>query len=493
MQDKNTSKKYELFQPLLLSLMVVLGIFLGKKIEQSSIPETKLKNKSIPGAKNYTGLLEEAARFVDARYIDSIHINTISELAIGSMVRELDPFSVYIPSDRPIIDTLTSFIEAYGFNSILLNNNWYIRDILPSSLPALRALDIGDRIISVQEKTPNQGTFEKWPDKSLKLTLIKSGSTIPIAVELSRNDSSEIHTVLPAFPLNDQVGYIRILHFGDNTYDEFITALDSLHSKYKIKHLIVDLRDNSGGYVEECSRIMNQFFKEKNILLVTTQGRTVRKAEYKTDGRQLFNLDKIAIIINKNSASASEIFAGVMQDLDRGLVVGTPSYGKGLVQEQYMLSNGGALRLSVARFILPSGRSVDLSGKNILPEKVYSSVKGRKIPASRFIIPDILIASDTTAEIQELSMLKERITSEIFQLKISGLQKAYNPKESPIIEKIVWNALKLQSKNYSAYKSNIIKKHISRSWMLANEDFTRQHRSVLSDEPTIRAALKAIQ
>ncbi len=491
MPDKITLKKYEIGQPLLLALMVVIGIILGKKIEQSSLPETKSKTKTSSGVKNYSLLLEEAARFIDARYIDSLNINTISELAIGSLVRELDPFSIYIPVDRPDVDTPVSIYDAFGISVRQIGPKWYIQAINPFFEIARTYLDVGDEITQVRDKTPTPLDFYHWSDSTFRLTVHKLENNADLKLSLYKKNNHVIRTVFPALPIVGTIGYIHIAHFGDNTYDEFISALDTLFNKHQSKHLIIDLRNNTGGYIEECSRILNQLFRDKNILLVSTQGRTVRKAEYKTDGRQLFNIEKIVILINEGSASASEVFAGSIQDLDRGIVIGRSSYGKGLVQEQYMLSNGGVLRLSVARFKLPSGRMI---GHNH-PENngnFFLTVKGRKLPASYAITPDIQIAADTALGF-ESNAVNTQITDAVLMYKIQAVKNRLNARMILDPEKQIWNNLPRTIKQMDAPSTVKVKRLISKSLLLANKDFYNVQKSELLNQQEIQVAMKVLQ
>ncbi len=175
--------------------------------------------------------------------------------------------------------------------------------------------------------------------------------------------------------LDDKTGFIKINRFSSSTSREFMEGLDYLFAKKNAKNLVIDLRGNPGGYVDKAVEMLSQLFPEKEKLLVMTKGRTVHQNEYKTTGRQRFNVGKVAILIDEGSASASEIVAGAVQDWDRGIILGRRSFGKGLVQEPYELRDGSELRLTVARYFTPIGRSI---------QKPYKG-KTKQQPAERLV------------------------------------------------------------------------------------------------------------
>ncbi|MBK8778455.1 MAG: hypothetical protein IPO25_14040 [Saprospiraceae bacterium] len=493
MADKNSLKKYEILQPLLLALMVTIGILAGRKIEQSSTPEAKIKTTTTTLSKPNSGFLEEATRFIQARYIDSININDVSEMAISSMLHELDPFSAYLSAQRQLLDSALSIEEAFGISVINHHHTWLIDQVVPGSVAWDMPIAPGDLIVRANDSMTNASILQSWQSPQLKLELKAPDQHNSTLVTLLRSNPTEINTVFPVAILKAGIGYIKIKHFGDHTYDEFITALDTLISKHKVKDLVLDLRDNAGGYIEECTRILNQLFKEKNTLLVATQGRTVRKAEYKTDGRQLFDLEKVCILVNARSASASEVFAGAIQDLDRGIIIGQPTYGKGLVQEQYMLSNGGALRLSVARFYLPSGRNLDLSRSENMISKQYLTKNGRKIARSPNIIPDIIVALDTTLAIPGWLSIKPTITAEIFKLKLDQRSGTFNPKSTNEVENKIIRATGLNINKLNKTQQAFLTEEITQAWYLAGKEYSKWLNQHLLKQPEIQSAISYLK
>ena len=183
-------------------------------------------------------------------------------------------------------------------------------------------------------------------------------------------DEIPMHSVDVGYMLDKQTGYIKINRFSATTTTEFMEQLKVLVEDKGLKDIVIDLRQNPGGYLQEATKILSQFFKESGKLLVYTEGRTVSRNDYESTGQNFFDVEKIAVLTDEGSASASEIMAGAFQDWDRGVIVGRRSFGKGLVQEQYELKDGSALRLTVARYYTPTNRSIQKSYED---KKSYDS------------------------------------------------------------------------------------------------------------------------
>ncbi|HNR09286.1 MAG TPA: S41 family peptidase [Saprospiraceae bacterium] len=493
MPDKGNPKKYEIAQPLLLACTVVLGMLLGRKMEQSNQPEQKNIPRPNTATRVHSGLIDEAVRYIDARYIDSVGTGHLTDLAIESMLENLDPFSVYLPAGTVPKDSIESFEEAYGFSPEYVRNQWVIGSPDRKFGSLQNGLAAGDQIVSVSNKPPDRDIWLNWKADSLHLRVRKPETREIKEVLVRRASGVPIIPRSMALALNARLAYIRIPHFGDQAYDEFITAVDSFYNKHKIRHYVIDLRGNSGGYLEECSRILNQLFKENNLLLVSTKGRTVRQTEYKTDGRQLFDLGQVVVLIDGGSASASEAFAGAVQDLKRGRVVGQASYGKGLVQEQYMLSNGSALRLSVARFYLPSGRTLDHEGKYEPSFEELKAVQGKKQLVHRSIIPDVRVARDTTMELPAWLNLKKlvRVLALESLLDLREGRKASEP-EARIFRTLNTNSAPLV-RNLVRSNPSLVKTMIRQEWLAANMQFTQAEKEDLLAQKEIQTAVQLIR
>lgn len=482
MEAQKPIKKYFILQPLLLASMVVLGILLGKRMEDSSTPPTKAKLQNNNTIEKSNNAVEEASRFIEARFLDSVDISKLNDLAIKNMVKELDPYSSYLPADKIIEFPFTNFQDAYGFNLVQINNQWIVDKITPETDAWFSKLEVGDQLIKLNDSSINASALTRWNELSLSVQF--KSVDILYSQKFQRRDQAKKKSVISVYALTDKIGYVRIGRFGDDVYDEFISAVDSLYTKKSIKDFVIDLRDNAGGYIEECIRVLNQFFNEKNILLAYTEGRTVRKIEYKTDGRQLFNLGKLVVLINNGTASAGEVFAGAIQDLERGKIVGQHSFGKGLVQEQYMLSNGAALRLSVSRFYLPSGRSVNKMGiENSNPKKYYSKNK-RLLHAGNYIYPDTYL--NTSGE-PIFETKEDIIKSAILMYK----QKNGVNGKDPL--KVIYNSILATRKRWSAIEKKKLMEDITMTWGTTLKDSKSVLNYQILIQPEIQAAIKALR
>jgi carboxyl-terminal processing protease len=215
-------------------------------------------------------------------------------------------------------------------------------------------------------------------------------------VEVTREEI-KVPSVVAGYMIDTSIAYIKIQRFTNTTYREFMDHWERLSTQHHAEHLILDLRDNPGGYLKEAVNILSQIMEEEGKLLVYTEGKHQQRNEYKSTGKVFFPVGHVTVLINESSASASEIIAGSIQDQDRGLIIGTPSYGKGLVQEQYELSNGGILRMTVSKYYTPSGRLIQKaydSTSVVDTSAVFRTVSGRPVHAGGGIVPDILIKDD---------------------------------------------------------------------------------------------------
>jgi carboxyl-terminal processing protease len=193
--------------------------------------------------------------------------------------------------------------------------------------------------------------------------------------------------------LDDKTGYIKINRFSATTYDEFVQSLETLVESNQMRDIVIDLRHNPGGYLTQATKMLGQLFPEKDKLLVYTEGRTVKRTEYKTNGRTFYNIGQVVVLIDEGSASASEIVAGAIQDHDRGVIVGRRSFGKGLVQEQYPLRDGSALRLTVARYYTPSGRCIQ---KEYAKDDAYEADLEERYTNGELSDEDNMVIADST-------------------------------------------------------------------------------------------------
>ncbi len=402
----DTLRKYKIWEPLLLSFVTILGMIAGARLVESD-HNTDIKDPTI-GSANYSGRqVEEIIRFLETKYVGDVESDELVEKAIKAIMDGLDPHTHYFPPDQ--IDELEEKTMGHyvgiGVEIMFINDSLVVLYPKKNS-PASRAgIKPGDYIVSINNHSlpDTSKTEEEIIDliKGSKGTKIKLkikpmlDNTIK-EVEIAR-DEIKVPSVTASYMIDSSVAYIRISRFTNTTYREFMDAWERMHTKENARHLMLDLRDNPGGYLREAVNILSQIFEEEGKILVYTEGKNHDRTEYKSTGKVFFKIENVGVLINQNSASASEIIAGCLQDQDRGLIIGSRSYGKGLVQEQYDLSNGGTLRLTVSKYYTPSGRLIQKAYDEtsvVDTTAVFKTLSGRLVYAGGGIIPDFLVKDD---------------------------------------------------------------------------------------------------
>lgn len=403
--SKTFNIKYEFLQPFIYSILIALGIYVGFNISnENNFYLDKIEDSDIGTG---TGRIEEVLRFIESKYVDDIDSEVLIQKALNEILNHLDPHSTYLTEEqlKGVNQQMTGNYQGIGVETISDHDTLIIVNIIEGSPAERSALQVFDRVIKINGANM---TGEDLTAQSLNLALEgKSGDHISMIVERPGEpslvevdmviDEVDIPSSCTAVLFEDSIAYIRIKHFNAKVYKEFNYALEGIGPE-KIKHLIIDLRDNPGGYLPETAKILSLLFTEREQLLVYTEDRSKRKSEYKSTGTKFYDISQIAVLVNESSASGSEIMAGAIQDWDRGVIIGQTTFGKGLVQEQYDLKNGGALRLTVARYFTPSGRSIQkpydksINKSNEGDTLIYESFVNRRVlPNHTGIVPDIFI------------------------------------------------------------------------------------------------------
>ncbi len=403
--SENSLSKKDIWTPLLLSTMVVVGIVVGLKLKNEplvTVAPKEIDTKSEADEILGQGRMEEILRYVDAKYVDGVSDKILVDKAINNLLQQLDPHSVYIPADalKDVSEDLEGEFEGVGIETIIIDDTINIITPLSNSPAATAGLMSGDKILSIGDSSAI-GKDKRWfntklrgkKGTTLKLSILRDNESRPKIINVTR-DKVPVHSVDVATVLDDQTGYIKISRFSANTTKEFILGLEKLVEKQGKKDLIIDLRQNPGGYLDKAVDVLSQLFKDKDKLLVYTKGRTVHRNEYKTNGRSRYEVGKVAILIDEGSASASEIVAGAVQDWDRGVIVGRRSFGKGLVQEPYSLKDGSELRLTVARYFTPTGRSIQKPYKD-QTKKQYQNEDDNRFERGELTIADSIHQTDS--------------------------------------------------------------------------------------------------
>lgn len=354
------NKKQNRYLPLFLAIAVAIGILIG------SFFANRFSGNRLNIINSGSNRLNNLLHIIDDQYVDPVNLDSLVETAIPQILSDLDPHSVYISSKDAQIsaDDLKGSFSGVGIEFVIREDTVHVQGIIKNG-PAERAgLLAGDKIVEVDGKkfvgkeVTNEEAMHrlKGPkDTKVKIGILRYGEKKVKTFEVTRGDIP-IRSVTSTYMIDDKTGYIKIKNFGQNTYPEMIIALAKL-SQSGFSNLIVDLRDNTGGYLESAVKIVNEFLPA-NKLIVYTQGRKSPRQDYRSDGKGSYQDIPLIILINESSASASEIFAGAIQDNDRGTIIGRRSFGKGLVQQQMGFTDGSMIRLTIARYYTPSGRCI---------------------------------------------------------------------------------------------------------------------------------------
>lgn len=410
--------------PLIVALSVVLGMLINKYLYHSRNTYTySVPNKTYPSGSKLGLILN----MINSSYVDSVNVNQIEEDAIPALFKSLDPHTSYISSKnmKKVREEMQGEFGGLGVQFYRYLDTVTVVNVVPEG-PAYRVgILSGDRIVRVGDSLI---VGKKWNnDRVMKVMRGNIGTEVNLEIyrrgekkalnKKIKRGAIPIHSVDIAYMLNDTTAYIKVNSFMMNTYTEFMEGLEKLKG---MKRLIVDLRGNPGGVLPIAINMANEFLK-KGDLIVYTEGKSNPRSDYSANGKGLYQDLPISILIDEGSASASEIFAGAMQDNDRGLVIGRRSFGKGLVQNQTILSDGSAVRLTVARYYTPSGRSIQKDykkgnkeyfnelydrmqhGEMSVKDSIHFDKKllkytknGRKVYGGGGIMPDIFVPADTS-------------------------------------------------------------------------------------------------
>lgn len=427
--DMYRNSKHTILFPLILAVGIILGILLGQFVGRNRA-ESQLKQLiSRTGLMNRNKIMQ-TCMLVEHQYVDSISMDSLSEVVIPLMMKELDPHSVYIPARemQAMNEPLEAQFDGIGVVFNAATDTVIVLNVVPNGPSAKAGIVAGDRIIEVNDtlvagvKMPQNDIVKRLRGprgSEVKLSLKRHGLEELVDVMVVR-DAIPIKSVESAFMITSDIGYIRLSQFARTSYIELLRALIKLRQE-GLKKLIFDLRGNSGGFMDQAIMIANDFLPE-GCLIVYTEDRQKEQVKQFSNGQGTSTDLKLAILIDESSASSSEILAGAVQDNDRGVIVGRRSFGKGLVQNQLPYSDGSALRLTVARYFTPTGRSIqkpyekghgedyelDMLNRynnneffsadsiHFSDSLKYTTPKGRTVYGGGGIMPDYFIPLDTT-------------------------------------------------------------------------------------------------
>jgi len=404
--------------PSLLALGIVAGIFIGKYITRRTLSNEEEKLRTV-------------LRLIEHEYVDKIDVDSLIESSLPDLLTSLDPHSAYIPSTelQAVNDDLEGSFSGVGISFQIVNDTVRVVEVIAGGPAEKVGILTGDRIIKA-DTVPLTGSEISTKDvfdnlrgpKGSKVELLvkRANAKKPVVFDVVRNDIP-VNSVDCSYMVNDSTGYLRVTKFARNTYNEFFTALNDLKAQGAGKY-IVDLRGNTGGFMDQAIYMANEFLPAGRMIVYTKGRRPENETMAISDGGGNFKNSEIVVLTNEYSASASEIFAGAIQDNDRGLVIGRRSFGKGLVQNQTELPDSSAIRLTVARYYTPSGRCIQKEysrgrdGKYDLDivdrfshgefynadsvkldkSKIFSTSNGRTVYGGGGIMPDLFVPEDTT-------------------------------------------------------------------------------------------------
>ena len=358
MKYNNTNRN--IFLPLLVAISLAAGILLGIYLPR----ENDVQQRT--GLRPRNDKINSILNIIESNYVDTVNRNVLVESAIPAILKNLDPHSVYIPAKdlKRANEPLQGNFDGIGISFNMLTDTILVISTIPGGPSEKLGLMPGDKILFINDSlVAGRGISDdkimgmlKGPRGTLvKVKILRKGQKDLLDYDIIR-DKIPIYSVDVSYMVNKNTGYLKINNFAMTTFDEFMKGLRELKNQ-GMQKLIIDLRGNSGGIMESAIQIANQFLKEGQ-LIVYTKGRTQPRNEARATGKGEFETGDLVILIDEWTASASEILAGAMQDNDRATIIGRRSFGKGLVQEPFQFSDGSGLRLTIARYYTPTGRSI---------------------------------------------------------------------------------------------------------------------------------------
>ena len=424
--------------PIIIAVSIIAGIFIGTFYANRFSEHTPGMGGIQPGTNKLNGLL----RIINDQYVDTVNMAALVEDAMPQILNELDPHSSYIPAKdlQAVNDDLRGSFSGIGVQFTIQQDTIHISDVIPGGPSEKVGIMPGDRIVEIDDSafvgkivTNNESMKRlKGPKGSeVKLGVFRQGEKELLHFTIIRGDIPN-KSIDATYMIDEKYGYISIKKFGETTYPEMLIALAQLHQQ-SCEGVIIDLRGNTGGYMGAAIQMVNEFLP-KGKLIVYTEGRKAPRENYPSNGTGSCQQMPIIVLLDEGSASASEIFAGAIQDNDRGTIIGRRSFGKGLVQQPIEFNDGSAIRLTIARYYTPSGRCIQKpynKGKDEMYEmdilnryehgeffskdsikqdesQIYYTSNGRPVYGGGGIMPDIFVPQDTTGITSYFTMAVNR-------------------------------------------------------------------------------------
>ena len=530
-----SQNKSSRFVPVLMALCIVIGIVIG------TFYANHFSGNRLSIINSSSNKLNNLLHIIDDQYVDTVNMDQLVEKAMPQILAELDPHSTYISAKdvQTANDDLKGSFSGVGIEFTIREDTLHVQNVINNGPAEKAGIIAGDKLVSIDNKPfvgkicTNEEAMHRLKgakDTKVKLGIIRYGEKKVRYFDITRGDIPQ-KSISATYMLDDNTGYIKVKSFGETTYPELLIALAKL-SQEQVSNLVIDLRDNTGGYLASAVQMANEFLP-KGRLIVYTQGRKSPRQDYRSDGRGSYQNIPLIVLINEGSASASEIFAGAIQDNDRGTIIGRRSFGKGLVQQPIEFPDGSMIRLTVARYYTPSGRCIQkpyVTGDDKNYEKdllsryqhgeyfskdsikhtgpAYHTNIGRLVYGGGGITPDIFVAEDTlgiTSYYKEAGMSGLILTfafsyTDDNRIKLNNFKEmtemADYLKNQNTVEKFANYADKhgLQRRNLMIKKSHKLLETFINSriiYNMMNEEAWNEYLN--SDDPTIDAALNVFK
>lgn len=411
------------FVPIIIAVSVVIGIFIGTFFAK------RFAGNRLNIINSSSNKINDLLHIIDDQYVDTVNIANIVEEAMPKILAELDPHSTYISAEaaKTANDDLDGSFSGIGVMFAVRSDTVYVTNIIKGGPAEKVGMMAGDRIVSVDGKpyvgkvVTQKETLKRLKGEKgskVKLGVVRRGTAKQLSFNVTRGDIP-VKSIDATYMLTDRLGYVRVNKFGKTTYPELLIALAQLQQDGS-KGIVIDLRGNTGGYLDCAIQMVNEFLPEDK-LIVYTEGRKTRRENYYSDGQGSYQKQPIIVLTDEITASAAEIFSGAIQDNDRGIIVGRRTFGKGLVQKPITFPDGSLIHLTVSRYYTPSGRCIQkpyVNGEDKDYEQdiiiryqhgeffnedsirqtgeVYKTSIGRKVYGGGGIMPDYFVGEDTT-------------------------------------------------------------------------------------------------
>ncbi len=520
--------------PLFLALCLVAGILIG------TFYANHFAGNRLNIINTSSNKVNDLLRIIDDKYVDTVNMAELVEQAMQQILSELDPHSAYIRAKdaEASIENLRGSFSGIGVSFTMQDDTARIISVIKGGPSEKVGLQAGDRIVSVDGETiAGKGIssdecmkrMKGEKGSKVKLGIYRRGEKQTLYYTIIRGDVP-VHSVEATYMLTPETGYIKINAFSETTYPELLVALAELNQQ-GFKDLVIDLRGNTGGIMQTAIQMAN-IFLPKNRLILYTEGRKSPRQEYVSDGRGAFPNLPLVVLVDEGSASASEIFAGAIQDNDRGTIIGRRSFGKGLVQQPIEFRDGSLIRLTIARYYTPSGRCIQKpyekghgdEYENDLMERYergeffsedsikqngpqFKTLLGRIVYGSGGIMPDIFIPEDTsdvTSYYKEANMsglirlfaldFTDEHRDELNELETNDEVISYLDRQN-LIRKFADFAQKegLKKRNLMLYKSRNLFKRTIYAHIISNTKETEQFYEFINrDDPAIEKAVEIL-